>query len=523
LFFISLIFVFSVGTALAQETSNPLVELKNQYSGKCLAVKGGNTGHGALLIHIDCGSGGPNAIWEMQPEGTAYRIANKHSGLCLGVAHQSKKDGEQVTQVSPCSRTDTVWKVEYMTPGPTGIDYGKPIVVRNSNSNKCLALVTGNKIKQYGCPPHRPKTTWQFVEAKESQTAPSGRVPIHARENIFPFYLDGKAYLFEKTSAGKTFLGWFDKKPLSNAANWYRISDDPKNGFIPMVKGAKMSSKNHLYPFTRKNHPYLLGFHETGTNIWRINNDGKGFELVMHKGKPFRNYGLKVIFQLKGEPYLFGIHETGANIFRINEGDKGFTFELVKRKIPNMNGHYWRFHVFYIDGHPYILGFHKSPKGILTTYISIFRVKDDPSQGLDLVTSKAKLPDYAFIRFFHLNGRPYIFAAVLQAQRIPTTMIDVGMAIAQGLFLSDWSGIYEPGQGYGVIWEISGDPNHSLSLNKITPKAIPISWRYKNLITFEQGGKAYIFGIHEENYANIWQVNDDPSRGFALEYYGRNK
>ena len=58
----------------------------------------------------------------------------------------------------------------------------------------------------------------------------------------------------------------------------------------------------------------------------------------------------------------------------------------------------------------------------------------------------------------------------------------------------------------------------------MTKKGVPISYRYQAMTTFEQGGKAYIFGVHEEKYANIWRVfEDDPAKGFTLEYYGRNK
>ena len=99
LFFTALIFVFSVGAASAQDS--PVVELKNQYSGKCLTVKGGSTKHGAALMHKDCGTGGLDSIWEMRPEGAGYTIANRSSGLCLGVEHQSKKDGAVVTQQQP--------------------------------------------------------------------------------------------------------------------------------------------------------------------------------------------------------------------------------------------------------------------------------------------------------------------------------------------------------------------------------------------------------------------------------------
>ena len=162
-------FFFSNTAAAAQADSGLLVQLKNQYSGKCLSVKGGSKVHGAALVHKECGTGSLDAIWEMRPEGGGYRIANRNSGLCLGVAHQSKSDGSQVTQVAPCDRGDTVWRIEAVPPGtspsqPSAVDFGRPSVIRNNNSNKCLALVTGDEIKQYGCPPHRPKTTWTFVE-----------------------------------------------------------------------------------------------------------------------------------------------------------------------------------------------------------------------------------------------------------------------------------------------------------------------------------------------------------------------
>lgn len=168
LLFVAALFLFCLSAASAQQTPDNVVELKNQYSGKCLAVKGGNMKHGATLIHKECGTGSLDSIWEMRVENrNIYRIVNKNSGLCLGVEHKSTKDGAVVTQVSPCDRVDTLWRIEHLWMPDMPDDSFSPqwkIIVKNNNSNKCLALVRSDEIKQYGCPPHRPKTTWQFVK-----------------------------------------------------------------------------------------------------------------------------------------------------------------------------------------------------------------------------------------------------------------------------------------------------------------------------------------------------------------------
>ena len=552
LLLIASLFAFSLSAVSAQETSGPLVELKNQYSGKCLTVKDGSTKHGAALIHKECAPGGLNAVWEMRPEGAGYRIVNRNSGLCLGVEHQSKKDGMRVTQVSPCTRADTLWKVENVPPAPSQrnpltppVDYGKTVVIRNSNSNKCLALVTGDEIKQYGCPPHRVKTTWQFVEPPSSASAQiTGRPYITDFEkHLMPFYCNGKTYLFGLSSSRDVpFAG---EKVTDNAANWWVINDDPKTGFTPVVQRAKMSSAYmHLASFTLNHQAYIFGLHRgkekahdyasVGANIWRINDDpSTGFKLVLSGGKMSWDYRHVVSFQLKGEPYIFGLHnELGANIWRIKEGPKGLTMELVKYKA-KMSPNYHHLEVFYMDGHPYIFGVHTGESRVGSTGsgvgvgANIWRIKDDPSQGLDLVMYGEKAfphsqdSGYDFVKTFHINGRPYIFAAVLDELNIPTDVYTLAAATALSLIFDDWS-YFGQNKGYMVIWEISGDPSKP-SIKRITPKAVPISNRYKNMITFEQGGKAYVFGIHKEGYANIWRVADDPTMGYTLDYYGRNK
>jgi hypothetical protein len=361
----------------------------------------------------------------------------------------------------------------------------------------------------------------------------------HGR-HLFPFYKDGKTYLFGMTS-GK--LAGFPPtwEPIDNAANWWVINDDPKTGFTRVVIRAKMASEYRaLTPFYLNNHPYIFGLHmganekgevardavprgkSVGANIWRINDDARGLELKLYKGKMDVGYRYVVSFQLKGKPYILGLHDhVGANIWRINEGPKGLTFDLVKYKAKMASGrNYDHLEVFYMDGHPYIFGVHIGESGS-GVGANIWRVKDDPSQGLDLVLYGAKFPkNYDFISPFHVGGRPYLFAASLTPESYPTDLLELGVEIGEGLIKGDWA-IYEPGKGYGVIWEIGGDPRKP-SIRKIS-QAIKISHRYWNLITFEQGGMAYIFGIHAEKYANIWRVGDDPAKGFTLEYYGRNK
>lgn len=353
-------------------------------------------------------------------------------------------------------------------------------------------------------------------------TASADRVPItDYYGHFFPFYLDGKTYLFGLTASKD---GFGNPKAIGNAANWWLINDDPGTGLAPAVKRAKMSSEYHaLVPFYIDRHPYIFGLHKgenpepwgkgsLGANIWRINNDGKGYELKLYKAKMSENHGHVISFQLRGEPYILGVHPVGVNIWRVKEGPKGLQFDLWKYKAAKIGG-YRHFEVFYLNGHPHIFGSHD-------VGANIWRINDD-AKGLELLTYGAKFhKDYDFVSTFHAGGNPYVFAATMDKEKIPMSLLDLGVSIAESLV--KWEQlIYQPGKGYGVIWEIVRDPKGKLTVRKVTPKGIPISHRYKNMITFEQGGKAYIFGVHEENYGNIWRVNDDPASGFSLVYYGK--
>lgn len=372
--------------------------------------------------------------------------------------------------------------------------------------------------------------TFHFSDkpVKQPSFAPMGRVPITDYEHhLLPFHYYGETYLFGLSpSRDVGGIGGWTKKPINNAANWWFVHPDPSTGFTPVVQRAKMFSDYFaLTSFALNGHPYIFGLHAVGANIWRIKDDpSTGFELVMYKGRMSSNYEHVVSFQLKGEPYILGLHrDVGANIWRIRKMDpsgKKLKFELIKYKA-RMSPNYEHLCVFYLNGHPYVFGKHADVGA------NIWRIKDPPSQGLHLVTYGARFPKYDFVRPLHVEGKPYLYAAMsTNYMKRAADLIDPGGGgvgdIADGILDILAYGVVEWGKGYGVIWEIGGDP-WKPSVRKVTPKAIPISHRYTNMITFEQGGKAYIFGIHEENYANIWRLNDDPAKGFSLVYYGRNK
>ncbi|HYK87458.1 MAG TPA: hypothetical protein VE398_01715 [Acidobacteriota bacterium] len=354
---------------------------------------------------------------------------------------------------------------------------------------------------------------------------------------VFPFYDRSDTgqtgtYLFGLLPCSKQemALGQPVSVPGDNAANWWRVRDDPRMGFEPVVSDAKMSPDYiALTSFELNNRPYIFGLHRVGANIWRINdNPTTGFTLVKYKGKMSPNYEQVVSFQLKGQPYILGLHEKlGANIWSIREGPNGLTWDLVNYKAKMSPNH--RLAVVYIKDHPHILGIH--PKVGAT----LWRVKDDPSQGLELVMYGAKFPRaYNFILPFQLDDGPYLLAGVSQnylkdiqdaVKDIPTPpesgpVFDLGKILVEKLIDIIGTGWVEWGKGYACIWKITGEAK-PLGITKIS-QTIPISHRYVQATTFEHSGKVYFFAIHEEGFANIWRINDDPATGFTLEYYGRD-
>ncbi len=634
--FIILIFVFSIGAASAQDS--PVVELKNQYSGKCLTVKGGSTKHGAALMHKDCGTGGLDSIWEMRPEGAGYMITNRGSGLCLGIEHQSKKDGAVVTQVSPCGRVDTFWRIDDPSSGPaSGFNYGKPIVIRNNNSNRCLALVTGNEIKQYGCPPHRAKTTWQFVEpprpanqlARQNIENTTGRpraddlssvsgprdltvltynthlfedsqpaifkpddtryedtmrrhriaarlrasgADIVALQEIWNY--DIQSYFIQElrgtyphaarvnsactasssnrlaamlappalglagsapltVSNGLLLLSkWplsdisFKRFPvytvtglLAGASKIKRIADLAPNdhdcwankGVLTAtvdVAGRKLRvGVSHtltgeddrrgemsneyvaLTPFRLDGRAYFLALHKSvGANIIRMDDygvsagegrmHGAGKLLVKYGASMSPNYVALQSFESKGRPYIFGLHrDVGANIWRVND-DPSTGLTLVTKKPLKMSPNYVAVTAFQSKGEAYIFGLHRDVGA------NIWRINDDPATGFTLVTKKPlkMSPNYVAVIAFEWKGRPHIFGLHR----------DVG----------------------ANIWRINDDPATGFTL--VTKKALKMSPNYVAVTAFQSNGEAYIFGLHQDVGANLWRITDNPSMGLEL-------
>jgi len=207
-------------SAASAQNSIPL-ELQNQYSGKCLAVKGASTAHGAPLEHKACGTRNTETIWEFTAVTPGvYRIANKRSGKCLGVERQSKSDGAVVTQVNACDqRPDTTWQVE-------ALNLGAPLVIKNRNSQKCLALVTGSQVKQYGCggnAEHVAKTTWRLLEPR---TVATGFKRVFVTEAAFQAdFLKGAPWeqVRRPSDGGLNLLSTVDKI-CQNAADASQLS-----------------------------------------------------------------------------------------------------------------------------------------------------------------------------------------------------------------------------------------------------------------------------------------------------------
>jgi len=363
------------------------------------------------------------------------------------------------------------------------------------------------------------------------QPFPLPAAAISARTlQLFPFHQGSGTYVFgldDCLPGAISKLGQVYCKTNDNAANWWRINDDPKKGFSPALTRAKMSSNyKAVTSFELNNHPYIFGLHtKVGANIWRINDDPcTGFKLVMYRGKMSHSYKHVVSFQLRGEPYILGLHtKVGANIWRIKEGPKGLTFDLIKDKA-KMSPRYEHLAVFYMGGHPYIFGLHEGVGA------NIWRIKDDPSQGYDLIKYGARFPhSYNFVLPFHVGGRPYLLGVASQndykewMEAVSPGLQEGGVwaNLTDAILQTAGTGAVEWGKGYGCIWEIVSESN-GLSIKKVTKKCVPISHRYAIVTMFEHAGKAYIFGVHEEHYANIWRINDDPSTGFTLDYYGRH-
>jgi hypothetical protein len=360
---------------------------------------------------------------------------------------------------------------------------------------------------------------------------------------LVPFQHKTGMYIFGKE--GHRALGW-SPVPDDNAANWWRINDDPKTGFSPQVLNAKMSSEYQaVTSFELNGYPYIFGLHRgagggdghsgktiadvihgsgieygVGANIWRINNDAKGFELVMFKGKMSGHYKQLVSFQLKGEPHILGLHwDGGANIWRIRDdgvdkdGKKKLAMDLVKYN-DKMSPKYEYLKVFYVGQHPHVIGRHED------VGTNIWRVKDG-AVGLQLVAKGLKMPKYGYVFPFHMNDRVYLLAIGGGNEPIiePEKYTDA-MRKKLDPIVNVRGSIVEWGKGYGCIWEVTPK-----TITKVG-KCVPMSRAYTQFTTFEKDGKVYLFGTHfhgqdlKNGYANIWRINDNLADGFTMEYCG---
>ncbi len=340
--------------------------------------------------------------------------------------------------------------------------------------------------------------TSPITAARESGA--TGSSPQQARitnaTHLLPVYRDGKTYLFE--------LG-----------RWWLVNEDPAKGIEP-VRQDPLWSANYVAvrAFNVNGRPAIFGLHagvtvkaaydsglmpsgSIGANVWRLADDSaKGFELALKGGKMSRDYRQVVTFQANGTPYVFGLHEdVGANIWRLKESGQGVTMELAPRR-NRMSPNYIQLEVFYMDGRPYLFGLHKTPSVKHEAEATIWRVKEDPFDGIDLVMKGTRFHPYECVRSFHVGGRPYL--------------LTVNMPIPETRFQSV--------DAAAVIWEIMGPPG-SPSLRRATAKSIPMG-EYLNIITFEQNGKTYALGVRPRGSVNIWQVNDNPDSGITLVYRG---
>lgn len=238
-FLITSLFAIFIIVASAQSDST-FVELKSVKSGKCLTVKGGSKKHGAGLMDQTCETGDPAAIWEMQLVEDArfkfYKIVNKNSGLCLGIAHGSNQDGARLKQVGPCNRADALWRIykEHLTPK----DYGERIALINKHSNKCLTRVGDGVLKQYGCRWDNDKFWWIFKEP------PSYALPKPPGQNF---------YLIQETnfdSAELSVQNW-SARGVKAGPNWHleREYDSKRRGHIQAKDSGGIESRDEVWRF----------------------------------------------------------------------------------------------------------------------------------------------------------------------------------------------------------------------------------------------------------------------------------
>jgi len=246
-----------------------------------------------------------------------------------------------------------------------------------------------------------------------------------------------------------------------------------------------------ITPFELDGHSYIFGLHvDVGANIWRIDDYGTsqspehplvygaGKQLVYYGGSMSPNYRFVNSFQLNGHPYIFALHnDVGANIWRIND-DPSTGFTLVKYGA-SMSANYVAVVTFHLNGHPYLFGLHKDVGA------NIWRINDNPATGFTLVKYGASMSsNYVAVIPFELNGHPYMF----------------GLHNSAG----------------PMIWRINDDPSTGMTQMCYNCSGGPKSTAYHIMASFQLDNHPYIFGLHENGYASIWRINNNPASGMTL-------
>ncbi|MFE5893950.1 RICIN domain-containing protein [Streptomyces sp. NPDC056462] len=121
--------------------------VKNQASGKCLAVPNSSTANGTGLIQWTC-NGNADQTWEADlvpgGDGNRYTFKNRNSGKCLAIPGSSTTNGTQAVQWTCNGGSEQLWIVDSI---------GR---LRNVNSDRCLAdpnssTANGTEIIQWTC------------------------------------------------------------------------------------------------------------------------------------------------------------------------------------------------------------------------------------------------------------------------------------------------------------------------------------------------------------------------------------
>ncbi|MFD9444676.1 RICIN domain-containing protein [Streptomyces sp. NPDC060006] len=138
--------LFSSSPAGAGE-DQPMLNIVNQHSGKCLAVPADSTANGKVLIQWECNDNLDQewyAEWIPGGDGNRYRIRNYRSGKCLAIGGSSTALGANAIQWTCSGNDDQKWI------------WDSAVRLRNVHSDHCLAvpnssLANGTELVQWTC------------------------------------------------------------------------------------------------------------------------------------------------------------------------------------------------------------------------------------------------------------------------------------------------------------------------------------------------------------------------------------